>query len=128
MGRLFLFLLIALGVALYIPRSRAVVADTLSPVLQPMFRWQTSGEMEKLARDLISQGTSAGSMPENQQAFETWLSQEYVGEASGQDAWGHTYQIRMARDSFAIVAPGPDGRVGTADDMIHKTSRPWQTR
>ena len=127
MGKLFLFLLIALGIGLYIPRSRAVILDTVSPVLQPVFRWQTNSEMEKIARDLISSGTSAGSIPEDQQSFERWLGNEYVGEDSGRDAWGNTYQLRMAQDSFALVAAGPDGQVGTPDDLQHKTKRPWQT-
>lgn len=128
MGKFVLFLLIALGVGLYIPRSRAVIVDTVSPVLQPVFRWQTNSEMEKLARDLISSGTSAGSMPTNQQEFERWLGLEYVGEESGQDSWGNQYQLRMAQDSFTIVAPGRDGQVGTPDDLSHRALRPWQTR
>lgn len=128
MGKFVLFLFIALMVGLYIPRSRAVIVDTVSPVLQPVFRWQTNSEMEKIARDLISSGTTAGSIPTTQQEFETWLGLEYVGEDSGRDSWGNTYQLRMAQDSFTIVSPGKDGQAGTPDDLSHKARRPWQTQ
>lgn len=128
MGKLFLFLLVALGLGLYFERSRVVILDTVSPVLQPVFRWQTNGEMEKIARDLISHGTTSGSMPSDQTSFQTWLSNQYQNVEGGQDAWGNFYRLRMARDSFAIIAPGKDGEVGTSDDLQHKTARPWQSR
>jgi hypothetical protein len=33
------------------------------------------------------------------------------------DPWGHPYQIRRSAAGVTLLSPGPDGRVGTSDDL-----------
>ncbi|MDX1568733.1 MAG: hypothetical protein R3223_13080, partial [Longimicrobiales bacterium] len=50
--RILFFLLIGLGAALYFPQSREVIVDTAQPVIDPVLRWSTRGEMRQITRDL----------------------------------------------------------------------------
>jgi hypothetical protein len=34
-----------------------------------------------------------------------------------QDPWGHPYQIRWSETGASVISAGPDGRVGTPDDL-----------
>jgi hypothetical protein len=34
-----------------------------------------------------------------------------------QDPWGHPYQIRWTENGASVISAGPDGRVGTPDDL-----------
>ena len=62
MKAIFLFL-IALGAALYFPQSRAVVVDLASPVLTPVLRWSTRGEMERIVGDLETEDQTGRALP-----------------------------------------------------------------
>lgn len=126
--KIFLLLLVALGLGLYFERSRAVILDWAAPVLQPVFRWQTNGEMETLARDMISQGRTMRTMPLNQSDFQGWVRREYLGEDSGTDSWGTWYELQVRQDSFFIVSAGRDTQFGTPDDLRLARERPYQTR
>src|SRR5687768_14267808 len=36
------------------------------------------------------------------------------------DPWGNTYRYRRVRtDGYAVTSPGPDGKPGTLDDVLH---------
>lgn len=110
------FLLIALGAGLYFPQSRGVIVETARPVLDPVLRWSTRGEMRRIVRDLENRSATTRSFPSEQRQFVAWMEREYQGDATT-DPWGRNYVIRMASDSFAIVSPGPDGLLDTADDV-----------
>lgn len=116
-------LLCALGAALYFPESRSVVLDASEPVLNPVLRWSTRGEMRKIARDLESQGQTGRNFPSEQEAFVEWMDRNYQGVTSTIDAWGATYTLRLRADSFGIVSPGPDGELSTDDDVVVEGSR-----
>lgn len=116
-------LLCALGAALYFPESRAVVLDASEPVLNPVLRWSTRGEMRKIARDLESQSQTSRDFPSEQEAFVSWMDRNYQGVTSTVDAWGATYSIRLWSDSFGVVSPGPDGEPGTGDEVVVKGKR-----
>ena len=109
--------LVALGAALYFPRSRAVLLDTVAPVLNPMLGWATRGEMRAMARDLEQRVNSGRTIPSNEREFEAWLQNNYQAGDSRTDSWGQRYTMERWADSFAVVSPGPDGQPGTADDI-----------
>ena len=114
----FVFILLcALGAALYFPESRAVVLEASEPVLNPVFRWSTRGEMRKIARDLESLGQAGRDFPAEQEAFVEWMDRNYQGVTSTIDAWGATYHLQLRSDSFTVVSPGPDGELGTGDEV-----------
>lgn len=41
----------------------------------------------------------------------------HVGERPIRDPWRHPYQIRRTGPGVSIISGGPDGRIGTADDL-----------
>lgn len=110
--------LVALGAALYFPGSRAMVLDATEPVLNPVFRWSTRGEMRKIVRDLETLSQTGRPFPTDQDAFERWMDRTYRGITSTLDAWENTYVLRVSYDTFVVIAPGPDGEPDTADDVV----------
>lgn len=116
--KLVFLVLIALGAALYFPESRAVVLDASEPVLNPVFRWSTRGEMRRIARDLETQSETGRGFPRGQEAFDAWMDDNFQGITSKTDPWGNTYTLRLRPDSFGVVSSGPDGEVGTDDDVV----------
>jgi len=110
------FLLIALGAALYFPSSRQVVLDTAQPVIDPVLRWSTRGEMRQIVRDLEALSEIPRRFPVDQEEFRNWMEREYEGDATT-DPWGARYELRLTSETFSIVSPGPDGAMNTEDDV-----------
>lgn len=127
MFKVILFLLVALGAALYFPESRVVVLDTAAPVLNPVFEWSTKGEMRKITRDLATFERSWESLP-SPNAFPDWLSKKYHSDAAFKDSWGHPYTLQAGPDSFSVVSPGIDGMPNTPDDLRVSEQRAPSTR
>lgn len=118
MGRILIFVLIALGAGLYFQKSRAVILDVTEPGLTPVRKWTTRQEMQQIAEDLeLAQG-SGGSFPDGRGEFEPWLLRRNPEVERRTDAWGGAYTLRLTRDSFELVSSGPDGIPGTPDDLI----------
>lgn len=111
------FVLVALGAALYFPSSREVVLDTAQPVIDPVLRWSTRGEMRQIVRDLEALSEIPRRFPLDEEEFRDWMEREYEGDATT-DPWGATYQLRLSSNDFSIVSPGPDGSFGTDDDVV----------
>lgn len=111
------FVLVALGAALYFPTSRAVVLDTAQPVIDPVLRWSTRGEMRQIVRDLEALSEIPRRFPLDQEEFHDWMEREYEGDATT-DPWGATYDLRLSSGTFSIVSPGPDGAFNTEDDVV----------
>ncbi len=115
MFKLILFLLVALGASLYFPASRVVVLEKAQPVLNPVLRWSTTGEMRKIVRELATHERSYDKLPEPRE-FSAWLEAKYRGGPT-EDAWGNDYTLRVWPDSFAVISPGVDGERGGLDDI-----------
>lgn len=119
MLKILFYLAIALGAALYFPQSRAVVLDVSEPILNPVRRWSTRGEMQRIARELESQSQTGSGFPVNQEEFAAWIDRNYE-EAAGSrtDPWGNPYTLRFWPDSFGVVSSGPDGELQTGDEVV----------
>lgn len=119
MLRVLFFVAIALGAAMYFPQSRAVVLDVSEPVLNPVRRWSTRGEMRQIARDLESESQTGSGFPQNQEEFVLWMDRTYrEGSESSMDPWGNVYTLRFFPDSFGVVSLGPDGQPETGDEEM----------
>jgi hypothetical protein len=121
MFKFILALLVVLGAALYFPTSRALVVEYGGPLLNPAFRLATRAEMGKISRDVQTYERETGTVPEPR-AFPTWLEGRYAGDAT-LDSWGNTYVLVVRRGAFDIVSLGPDGRLGTSDDIVETRNR-----
>jgi len=117
MGKIFVGLLVILGVALYVDSSRAVILEKAKPVLDPYFVMATKSEMDKIATELLLyERENFGRLPERR-AFPEWLDAQYAGGATV-DSWGSPYEYTLARDSFFLRSPGPDKLQATDDDIV----------
>lgn len=115
-------MLVALGVALYIDSSRAVIVEKAKPFLDPYFVMATTSEMDKIAEDLqLYERENFGRLPE-QKRFAEWVDRQYAGGGSI-DSWGSPYEYTLARDSFYLRSPGPDGLRVTGDDIVDSRPR-----
>jgi hypothetical protein len=123
MGRLLLLILVALGIGLWFPESRARIIDTVSPLATPALRWMSHQEMNQIVSDLETRVQSGGDLPTARGAFDAWLNQRYPQENSRIDAWGNRYQLRVQGDRFQVLSAGPDGIFGTEDDLVREGSR-----
>ncbi len=116
MFKIILFILVLFGAALYAPQTRPVLLETLAPIIDPILRWQTSGEMGRIVRELQARIEQGSSLPAPGEAFQGWMDRHFVGGASV-DAWGGGYTLQVRRDSVFLVSNGSDGEVGTPDDL-----------
>jgi len=114
--KIILFILVLFGAALYAPQTRPVVLETLAPIINPILRWQTSGEMGRIVRELQARIEQGSSLPAPGEAFQGWMDRHFVGGASI-DAWGGDYTLQVRRESVVLVSNGPDGEDGTPDDL-----------
>jgi hypothetical protein len=128
MFKFILILLVALGASLYFPASRAVVVDTVRPVLDPAMRWSTNGQMDRITRDLATADRTSTSIPETQAQFQRWLGSRYMTENAALDAWKTPYRIEVGERSFRVISAGPDREFGTADDLVSEGERTARER
>ncbi|MBT8398506.1 MAG: hypothetical protein HKO65_09525 [Gemmatimonadetes bacterium] len=122
MYKIVFFLLILLGAALYFPQTRPVVVDTLEPVINPVFIWQTKGEMDRIVRELQTVIEQGSTLPDPGERFNRWMERQFFGGART-DAWGGPYTLQLIRDELLVVSNGPDKEVGTADDLTQLVMR-----
>lgn len=118
MGRVLIFLVVALGVALYIPQSREVIVDHARPLANPAYRWMSHQQMNQIVEDLELHLSSGGRLPLARGEFDAWMNQRYRQPRSRRDAWGTRYQLRSRSNTFEVVSAGPDGQFGTEDDLV----------
>lgn len=119
MSKLFILLLVALGVALYFPDSRAWLSERARPVVNPILRTATVSEMDKIVGDLNTHAReNLGVYPEAR-GFQAWLDATYAGDG-GLDSWGNAYELQdLRRDRrMQIRSWGPDRVRATEDDII----------
>lgn len=123
-GRLFLLLLLALGVGLYFEQSRTAILEFASPAVQPALRWMTNQELKQIAGDLEEHVVSRGSLPARAGDFDRWLRDRYRDDNFHTDAWGTPYRLRIVGGgNFRVVSAGTDREFDTPDDLTAEGSR-----
>jgi hypothetical protein len=129
MGRLFLLLLVAFGIALYVPESRAAIVEVAHPLANPAYRWMSHQQMNQIVDDLQIVVNTGARVPIARGEFDNWLDGRYKQSRSREDAWGTRYQFRVRGSSFDVLSAGPDLEFGTDDDLVRTGSMvPTATR
>jgi hypothetical protein len=114
--RFLTLVMLALLVALYVPRSRTVVVAYAMPLLNPALRWQTLHEMGTIADEVaVYERDNPGSVPPAN-TFSAWLRSNFTPGAA-QDSWGGTYRLFLEAETFAVVSWGADRAPRTPDDI-----------
>jgi hypothetical protein len=122
-GRLFLLLLVVLGVALYLPDSRARLMELGRPAIEPGFRWMTQQELNRIATDFEVYIGGRGVEPIGRGEFDEWLDDRYPRPRSRIDSWGTRYSVEVTRTGFTVRSAGPDLTLETTDDLVAEGSR-----
>jgi len=120
LGKLTVILVLLFGAAMYFPQTRPVLLDLLNPLLRPVLIWQTKSEMAKIVRELSTMDREGRQLPQPGQEFQRWMERNFQG-GSFQDSWGTPYLLRVWLDSLSVVSSGPDGVLGTSDDITRST-------
>lgn len=115
--RIFIILLVALAVGLYFPRSRAVIFEYSSPIVNPYLRMQTEGEMQDIADELKTYQRENFEQLPGEREFEAWMVPRFPDNGS-LDGWGNPYEYRLERTRLLLVSSGVDGTRDTADDIF----------
>lgn len=122
-GRLLLLLGLVLGIGLYLPDSRAVMVNWVSPLLEPGRRWITNQELQQIATDFGIYLDARDLTPIRRGEFDQWLDRRYPQARSRLDGWGARYTVRVARSGYEIISTGPDGILETSDDITVSGTR-----
>jgi hypothetical protein len=115
-GRIFLLVIVALVAGLAIPSTRPRILEKAAPMLYPLHKWQTTGEMEQISREISSYERTYFKLPTSRNTFNKWLHRNFVDETA-RDTWGNAYTLRVWPDSFALYSAGPDLERDTEDDI-----------
>jgi hypothetical protein len=75
---------------------------------------RAQADLGELTRDLEQYLAATGGVPASLEVLAT--RDPSLGRRL-QDPWGHPYQIRRTETGASVFSAGPDGRVGTSDDL-----------
>ena len=116
--KLFTLAILALGVAVAVPGSRAVLLEKATPLLDGFNAKIVPGRLEAMVTQLNARVSRGEGFPRN---WERWLDREFT--SSPEDPWGNLYYVQQRRGGFLVGSMGPDGQQGTADDIQVESSR-----
>lgn len=116
--KVFVLLVLAFVLAMFVEDSRAVILDFASPAMQPAYRWMATQEMKQISGDLETHYVSQGSLPFARGEFEGWLRDRYRDDRYHTDSWGTPYRLRVEGNSYQVISAGTDGEFGTDDDLV----------
>ncbi|MBI2002420.1 MAG: DUF4388 domain-containing protein [candidate division NC10 bacterium] len=75
-------------------------------------------DLAELSRDLERYAATTGDVPTSPEALGPFGRGRHL-----RDPWGHPYQLRPAAPAvgggISLISAGPDGRIGTSDDIVH---------
>jgi hypothetical protein len=75
---------------------------------------RAQADLGELARDLERYVAATGGYPAS---LEVLAARDPSLGRRLQDPWGHPYQIRRTEAGASVITAGPDGRIGTSDDL-----------
>ncbi|MBI4539511.1 MAG: hypothetical protein HY704_08390 [Gemmatimonadetes bacterium] len=132
MKKLILILILAFGAALSLPATRPrvlkILQPVMRPVLDPVMRWSTQGELKRIARELETAEESLREEIPSSAEFGRWLATKYPASGAESDPWGSRYYLKVWPDSFVVGSPGPDRQQGTGDDVLVSGKRSRRDR
>lgn len=123
MGKLFLGIVLVVGLALLNPDIRARARPHVQFLIDPVASWTVNRRIGEITRKLEAD-------PEKERivgadaVFVDFLKKSFFGADAHLDAWGNPYALRRERFQVRVVSAGPDGVLGTADNI---TGRPIGT-
>jgi hypothetical protein len=119
--KLFLLCIIAFGVAMAVPSTRAEIqARAVTPVMDAIGKRLVPRRLDAMADQLDVRLSRAERLPVDN--FGAWVRRDYTGPET--DPWGNPWFLQVGRRDYTVGSLGPDGAVGTDDDLTIR--RPLQ--
>jgi hypothetical protein len=112
LGKLILLIIVALGIAMAVPSTRATLMEKAAPVMNGFKAKLVPGRLKVMADQLAIRVNRGEGFPSS---WEGWLQRDFTGEP--QDPWGNIYFLQTSRAGFTVGSNGPDGVQGTEDDI-----------
>ena len=112
MGKLFLFILLVLGIGMAVPKTRKMMEDRARPVLDHFKAKLVPSRLGAMADELGVRVSRGEGYPPS---WSLWLEKDFTGNP--EDPWKHEYYLKQDRDGFTVGSMGPDGIQGNADDI-----------
>lgn len=119
--KLFMLCLIVFAVAMAIPSTRAqFTATAITPVMDRIGTRLVPRRLDAMADQLDVRLSRAEQLPNGN--FGAWVRRDYTGPET--DPWGNPWYLQVGRRDYTVGSFGPDGEMGTPDDIIER--RPLQ--
>jgi hypothetical protein len=112
--KLFLLVILLLGVAMAIPSTRAQIQErVITPVRDDIGARLVPRRLDAMANQLDARLARAERLPSEN--FGAWIRRDYTGPEL--DPWDNAWYLTVARRTYTVGSMGPDGRQGTPDDI-----------
>jgi hypothetical protein len=119
--KLVILCVLLLGVAMAVPSTRArIQQDVIRPISDNIGTRLVPRRLDAMADQLDARLSRAERLPTDN--FGAWLRRDYTGPEV--DPWGNAWFLQVGRRDYTVGSMGPDGEVGTPDDL--KVSRSLQ--
>jgi hypothetical protein len=110
--KLIMLAFLVLAVAMAVPSSRERIEGSLVPIRDEVGKRLVPRRINAMADQLDARLGRAEGLPD---AFDAWLRRDYSG--APEDPWGNYYYLIPGRRDYTVGTMGPDGVLGTDDDI-----------
>ena len=112
LGKIFLVIVVVLGIAMAVPSTRTTLVEKASPILNGVKAKLVPNRLEAMADQLAVRVNRGEGFPSS---WESWLQRDFSGDPK--DPWGNLYYLQSGRRAFTVGSAGPDGVQGNEDDI-----------
>ncbi len=109
-GAVACWLLVALAAFRIEPLGLLPLSAARAKALDRVRSLRAQADLAELVREVEMFAARTGEYPSSLEALR-------VGERPFRDPWNHPYQIRRTGPGVSVISSGPDGRMGTPDDL-----------
>jgi hypothetical protein len=119
--KLVVLCIVVFAVAMAIPSTRAQFRErAITPVMDRIGASLVPRRLDAMADQLDVRLSRAERLPADN--FAAWVRRDYTGPEK--DPWGNDWYLQVGRRDYTVGTKGPDGQLGTEDDIIER--RPIQ--
>jgi len=117
--KLVLLIILVFAVAMAVPSTRAQFqARAITPVMDAIGVRLVPRRLNAMADQLDVRLSRAERLPADN--FAAWLRRDYTGPDT--DPWGNSWFLQVGRRDYTVGSMGPDGQIGTGDDLVVRRS------
>lgn len=110
--KLMMLALFLFAVGMAVPSTRAQIAASVQPLKDEVGNRLVPRRVQTMADQLDVRLSRGEGLPAG---WEGWLRRDYSGVP--EDPWGNVYYLTQGRRDYTVGSMGPDGILGTEDDI-----------